>query len=76
MIPINTLTIGLAADININMIWLYVWLEVVLRGDVHGTGCSNWAKGRDPSGSWVQPRSTNGTASLMLDHTYALMCAF
>ena len=28
--------------------------EVALRGDAHGIGRSNWAKGRDPSGSRVQ----------------------
>ena len=33
---------------------MYVCIEVALRGDVHGVGRSNWAKGRDPSGSWVQ----------------------
>ena len=32
---------------------MYVCIEVALCGDVHGIGCSNWAKGRDPSGSWV-----------------------
>ena len=33
---------------------MYVCIEVALRGDAHGIGHSNWAKGRDPSGSWVQ----------------------
>ena len=33
---------------------MYVCIEVTLCGDVHGIGRSNWAKGRDPSGSWVQ----------------------
>ena len=33
---------------------MYVCIEVALRGDAHGIGRSNWAKGRDPSGSWVQ----------------------
>ena len=33
---------------------MYVCIEVALRGDAHGVGRSNWAKGRDPSGSWVQ----------------------
>ena len=33
---------------------LYVCIEVALRGDALGIGRSNWAKGRDPSGSWVQ----------------------
>ena len=31
-----------------------VCTEVTLCGDAHGIGRSNWAKGRDPSGSWVQ----------------------
>ena len=33
---------------------MYVCIEVALRGDAHGIGRSNWAKGKDPSGSWVQ----------------------
>ena len=33
---------------------VYVCIEVALCGDAHGIGRSNWAKGRDPSGSWVQ----------------------
>ena len=33
---------------------MYVCLEVAFCGDVHGIGCSNWAKGRDPLGLWVQ----------------------
>ena len=33
---------------------MYVCIKVALRGDAHGIGRSNWAKGRDPSGSWVQ----------------------
>ena len=33
---------------------MYVCIEVALREDAHGIGCSNWAKGRDPSVSWVQ----------------------
>ena len=33
---------------------MYVCIEVALRGDAHGIGRSNWAKGRDPSVSWVQ----------------------
>ena len=63
MIPIaRSLTIKYA-----NLIWklyfwmlhgrsqmLYVCIEVALRGIAHGKGRSNWAKGRDPSGSWVQ----------------------
>ena len=33
---------------------MYVYIEVALRGIAHGKGRSNWAKGRDPSESWVQ----------------------
>ena len=33
---------------------MYVCIEVTLRRDAHGIGRSNWAKGSDPSGSWVQ----------------------
>ena len=33
---------------------MYVCIEVALRGDAHGIGRSNWAKGRDPSVLWVQ----------------------
>ena len=33
---------------------MYVRIEVAFRGDAHGIGRSNWAKRRDPSGSWVQ----------------------
>ena len=33
---------------------MYVCIEVALRGDAHGIGRSNWAKGRDPTGLWVQ----------------------
>ena len=33
---------------------MYVCIEVFLRGIAHGEGRSNWAKGRDPSVSWVQ----------------------
>ena len=34
--------------------YVNVCIEVALCGDAHGIGRSNWAKGRDPSGSWVQ----------------------
>ena len=37
-----------------DILMMYVCIEVALRGDAHGIGRSNWAKGRDPSGSWVQ----------------------
>ena len=33
---------------------MYVYIEVALCGDAHGFGRSNWAKDRDPTGSWVQ----------------------
>ena len=33
---------------------MYVCIEVALRGSAHGIGRSNWAKGRDPLGLWVQ----------------------
>ena len=49
-------------------------IEVALYGDAHGIGCSIWAKGRDPSGSWVQypnPAGTIGPASLTLTGTSA-----
>ena len=57
---------------------MYVCIEVALLGDAHGTVV--------PTGPWEGPmgivgpisqlRGTNGTASLMLGHTYALTCAF
>ena len=41
--------------VEFNNVWcMYVCIEVALRGIAHGIGRSNWAKGRDPSGSWVQ----------------------
>ena len=49
-----------AAAVKVTLVGLeililsYVCIEVTLRGDAHGIGYSNWAKGRDPSGSWVQ----------------------
>ena len=33
---------------------MYICIEVALCGIAHLIGWSNWAKGRDPSGSWVQ----------------------
>ena len=57
---------------------MYVCIEVALRGDAHGIGNSNWAKGRDPLGSWVQypsPAGTIDTTSLMLI-ILAHLCAF
>ena len=35
-------------------LYVYVCIEVALRGIAHEKGRSNWAKGRDPSESWVQ----------------------
>ena len=32
---------------------MYLCIEVALSGIAHGKGRSNWAKGRDPSESWV-----------------------
>ena len=58
---------------------LYVCIEVALRGDAHGIGRSNWAKGEGPIGivgPISQPRGTNGTTSLTLAHTLALLCVF
>ena len=59
---------------------MYVCIEIALRGDAHGIGRSNWAKRRDPSGSWVQYPNpavpSIPTVSLTLDHTIALVCAF
>ena len=41
--------------VKLESVCMYVCIEeVALRGDAHGIGRSNWAKGRDPSGSWVQ----------------------
>ena len=34
--------------------YVYVCIEVALCGDAHWIGRSNWAKGREPSGAWVQ----------------------
>ena len=54
---------------------MYVCKEVVLRGIAHGRGRSNWAKERDPSGSWVQypqPRGHHWSRVMhadMLSHT-------
>ena len=40
--------------IQILKLIMYVCIEVALRGDAHGKGRSEWTKGKDPSGSWVQ----------------------
>ena len=45
---------GLEYTLDYTKEGMYVCIEVALRGDAHGIGRSNWAKGRDPSGSWVQ----------------------
>ena len=57
---------------------MYVCIEVVLRGDAHGFGRSNWAKGGPIGivGPISQPRGIDDTSLLTLDHTCALMCAF
>ena len=47
---------------------MYVCIEVPLRGDAHGIGRSNWAKGRDPAVLWVQYPNPAVPS--------ALMCAF
>ena len=50
----------LDGTITQNLCWvcmyvcMYECIEVALRGDAHGIGRSNWAKGRDPSCLWVQ----------------------
>ena len=57
---------------------LHVCIEVALRGDAHGIGRSNWAKGRDPSGSWVQypnlavPTAQRHSRWVVLTHSCAL----
>ena len=57
----------------------YVCIEVTLHGDAHGIGRSNWAKGRDPSGSWVQypnpavPTAPRHSRWILLTHS---TCAF
>ena len=49
-------------------IWtMFVCIEVALRGDAQGIGRSNLAKGRDPSGSWVQ--YPNPAVSLIPRHS-------
>ena len=57
---------------------MYECMEVALRGVVHYFEQSNWAKGRDPWGSWVQnPNPAVPSArSLTLVHTSALLCVF
>ena len=50
---------------------MYVCIEVAFDGDAHGIGRSNWAKGRDPLGSWVQ--YPNPAASLMPRHSHRLV---
>ena len=58
---------------------MYVCIEVALRGNTHCYGRSNWAKGRDPSGSCVQcpnPAVPFDAASLTLNHTHAFNMHF
>ena len=56
----------------------YVCIEVALRGDAHGIGHSNWPKGRDPSGLWVQypnpavPLARRHSHWIILTHSCAL----
>ena len=60
-------------------VWMYVCIEVALRGDAHGIGRSNWAKGEGPIeivGPISQPRGTIGTSSLTPDYTCTFICAF
>ena len=54
---------------------MYVCIDVALCGIDHGKGRSNWAKGRDPSGSWVQNSNHAGTIgpasrTLISTHTH------
>ena len=66
-------------SIYLPTVCMYVCIEVALRGDAHGIGRSNLAKGGGPIGivgPISQPHGTNGTASLTLDHTYALNVRF
>ena len=52
----------------------YVCIKVALRGDAHGIGRSNWAKGEGPIGlvgPISQPRGIIDTTSLTLGHTNA-----
>ena len=57
---------------------MYVCIEVALHGDAHGNGRSNWAKGRDPLGSWIQ--YPNPAVPLIPRHSLwiilAHLCAF
>ena len=54
---------------------MYVCIEVAFLGDAHGIGRSNWAKGKDPSGLWVQypnPAVLRHSCWIILTHACAL----
>ena len=57
---------------------MYACIEVALRGDAHGIERSNWTKGRDPSGTWVQypnpavPSIQRQSSWIILAHLRAL----
>ena len=42
------------AEFSLDDVCMYACIEVALRGDAHGIGRSNWAKGTNPLASWVQ----------------------
>ena len=58
--PISNIFDGILEKLHLSSFYLrpcmyvYVCIEVAFRGVAHGKGRSNWAKGRDSSGSWVQ----------------------
>ena len=46
--------LGIIVCLSVCMyVCMYVCIEVAPHGVAHGIGRSNWAKVRDPSGSWV-----------------------
>ena len=57
---------------------MYVCIEVAFHGIDHGIERSNWDKGRDPSGSWVQypnpavPSIPRHARWIILAHSFAL----
>ena len=69
---------ALSPQVN-QCVCMYVCIEVALRGDAHGIGSPNWAKGRDPSGSWIQypipavPSAPGHSRWFILTHS---MCIF
>ena len=64
---VSSFFVGLLDSLYNDDVCMYVCIEVALRGDAHGIGRSNWAKGRDPSGSWVQ--YPNPAVSLIPRHS-------